>query len=748
VQTDFLDPGGILVPQSSLALRRAKDLVAALRGPGALFASLVECRSTSEAETIVFDVEVERPQITANDIRRIERVAAVFTREDASYPEVLALRPDFPVLQHQNQRLEELPRSLCLYDRPWPEIRITWTAPAFVERVRWWMKRAVCDELHGADQMLESFLLSWGMWLVLPPAAKIGPSADSFQVTLPGGKDGRVLLADEDNAGDEGQGLRFVVLRFEAPPQRHRVLARIPRSLADLNDLLSGSGLDLLQVLRDLLKNWPKDKESQLKNPVILLIDLPKTRTHDGPVERVEHCAVLLDRTLLELGVAVGTWSIQDSSRALLIVPDASKDGADVTVTLLNVCHALTRDLAATMNGLPGAEDLEILAVGAGALGSHVALNLARSGWGHWTIVDSDDLLPHNLARHAAGRASVGWRKAPALALEMNWLYRSSETASYIEADILRPGDAASRINEAVGSADLILDMSASVAVGRHVSALDAAARRISLFLSPSGEALVLLAEDKRRQVKLDHLEMTYYTAVATDERLEKHLEAPAGAVRYGLSCRDVSSRVAQDALASLAGIGAAAVRQQMAEDNARIRALRLDRETLAVAPMAIDVETLKAQSQGEWTVYVAPSLLRCVASRRVERLPTETGGVLIGNVDHDRKSVYLMLALPSPPDSDEWPCHYIRGCEELRKHVDDIRNRTADNLIYVGEWHSHPNGCATLPSADDQKVFAWIAEHTLAEGVPPVMLIVGEQGRARVFVGAMDSTTEELCPG
>lgn len=748
MQAELLDPSGILVPEGSLALRRAKELVAALRGPGALFASLVECRSTSEAETVVFDVEVERPQVVANDIRKTERVAAVFPRDDSAYPEVLALRRDFPALQHQNQRYEERPRSLCLYDQPWCEIRITWTAPAFIERVRWWMKRASRDELHAHDQALEPFLLSWGQWLVLPQFKEDGWSADSFLVTLPGGKDGRVLLAADDEPGDAAPGVvRLVVLRFEAPAQRHRVLPRIPRTLADLSDLLRSSGLDLLSTLRDRLKSWPKEKAAHLQNRVVLLIDLPKSRNQGGPIERVEHCAVLIDLTLLDLGVAIGVWTVQDGNRALLLVPDASKDGAAITVSLMNVCDALTRDFAAMLNGLSAANDLRILAIGAGALGSHVAMNLARGGWGRWTIVDCDDLLPHNLARHAAGGASVGWRKAAALALEMNWIYRALETASFIDADFMRPGTAADRINEALASADVILDMSASVAVGRHLSALDAAARRVSLFLSPSGRDLVLLAEDKQRHLRLDHLEMIYYAAVASDERLQEHLDMPADQVRYGLSCRDVSSRVAQDALATLAGIGASAIRRQAAVDDARLRIWRSDPGTHGVSAMTIDVEALKAQIQGDWTVQVAPSLLRRVATWREERLPKETGGVLIGNVDHDRKTVYLMIALPSPPDSDEWPFHYIRGCEELRKRVDDARNRTAENLVYVGEWHSHPNGHATLRSADDLKVFAWIAEHTLAEGAPPVMLIAGERGRARIFVGLADATAEGLCP-
>ena len=48
--------------------------------------------------------------------------------------------------------------------------------------------------------------------------------------------------------------------------------------------------------------------------------------------------------------------------------------------------------------------------MGAGALGSQVIITLARSGFGNWTIVDEDDLLPHNLARHALNGFYVGHR--------------------------------------------------------------------------------------------------------------------------------------------------------------------------------------------------------------------------------------------------------------------------------------------------------------------------------------------------
>ena len=57
-----------------------------------------------------------------------------------------------------------------------------------------------------------------------------------------------------------------------------------------------------------------------------------------------------------------------------------------------------------------------------GALGSQIAINLAREGAFSWTVVDSDYLLPHNLARHALLTDELGAPKALALARQMGLL--------------------------------------------------------------------------------------------------------------------------------------------------------------------------------------------------------------------------------------------------------------------------------------------------------------------------------------
>lgn len=88
---------------------------------------------------------------------------------------------------------------------------------------------------------------------------------------------------------------------------------------------------------------------------------------------------------------------------------------------------------------------------------------------------------------------------------------------------------------------------------------------------------------------------------------------------------------------------------------------------------------------------------------------------------------MYVVDTVPSPPDSQEWPTVYIRGCQGLREQVDRIETMTAGMLGYVGEWHSHPDGYGPRPSGDDRNVFDWLTEIMCPNGLPPLMLIAAE---------------------
>jgi hypothetical protein len=59
---------------------------------------------------------------------------------------------------------------------------------------------------------------------------------------------------------------------------------------------------------------------------------------------------------------------------------------------------------------------------------------------------------------------------------------------------------------------------------------------------------------------------------------------------------------------------------------------------------------------------------------------------------------------------------------------------RTAGQLRYVGEWHSHPPRASARPSAVDGQQIDWLAALMEMESMPALMLIAAEKEVAIVF--------------
>jgi hypothetical protein len=353
---------------------------------------------------------------------------------------------------------------------------------------------------------------------------------------------------------------------------------------------------------------------------------------------------------------------------------------------------------------------------------------MARAGVGTWTYVDKDYMLPHNLARHALDGFAVGMSKAWCLAETVKKILGTKNFAAAISADVLHPGKQAGALKQAYEEASVILDMSASVPVARHLARnVESNARRISIFLNPNGTDLVVLAEDKARSIPLDALEMQLYRSVSSDAALVDHLSLSKERLRYGRSCRDVSTRLAQHLVASHSGTASCVFQRLLQDDNASIQVWRANVDTLETTRVDIVPSGIATEHIGDWDLIVDATLLAKLADLRKRGLPAETGGVLIGAFDLDRKIAYVVDTVPSPPDSKEWPTLYIRGCRGLAKQVGDIASKTDGMLQYVGEWHSHPDGRGVGPSPDDLKVFSWLTEHMSVAGLPAMMFIVGE---------------------
>jgi proteasome lid subunit RPN8/RPN11 len=516
----------------------------------------------------------------------------------------------------------------------------------------------------------------------------------------------------------------------------HGIIRRTPFTLAELHDFVAdGAPDDLLGQLRSQLLDWGT-ATGVMDALLALVIRLPRTRTPGGPAESHDLWAFLLSAPIKDIGVAIGAWELINGAPGVLLgAPDASKRGDSVVVVVLEPVLTLDRHAAARYSGAAAAARTGVVAIGCGALGSQVVLNAARSGMGPWVLIDHDLLRPHNLVRHALDASDVGHNKAERLAAAASRLASGDPPFVAIPADVLEPRVDGPRVDAAFTAAEVIADFSASVPVARHLACdVPGSARRLSLFLNPTGTDVVLLAEPENRSIRLDALEMQYYRALLREPTLDGHLRTSMGRIRHGRSCRDITVRIPQSLVGLHAAIGSEAVCTAVNHPEIPlIRVWRASPESMTVSATTIDATETCVITCGTWTIVTDRWLLDHLAGLRAAKLPSETGGVLLGAVDLDRRLLYVADTVPSPPDSAEWPTLYIRGCVGLRERVENAMAMTGGQLHYVGEWHSHPDGFDCAPSDDDRRVLSWLTEHLAADGLPGAMLIVGAD-HARSF--------------
>ncbi|WP_095124672.1 Mov34/MPN/PAD-1 family protein [Pseudomonas sp. Irchel s3a12] len=111
----------------------------------------------------------------------------------------------------------------------------------------------------------------------------------------------------------------------------------------------------------------------------------------------------------------------------------------------------------------------------------------------------------------------------------------------------------------------------------------------------------------------------------------------------------------------------------------------------------------------------------------RQKAVPNETGGAILVVTDLKTKTIVIVDILPAPPDSETSPSHFIRGQEGQAKALKLVHNRTAGMVDYLGEWHSHPDGCPARSSQLDENLLNTLHRQMSIEGLPALMVIVAK---------------------
>lgn len=694
-------------------------------------------------ECLIVDVECDDvPGKNPIGIQYRERLALCVPDDPKRLIDVLALRKNFPVLMHQNQGIPGAPASLCLYFEPPEVVMRTWTPQAFLRRIQWWLEKSARNEIHPTDQPVEHLFFASKYELVLPwnlDALKANPDQRFIVVRQNERPDGGFtcfLVPVAPNATQEKVAKHIEMV---LPPIIHGFIERDPATLGQLADLLARRDVDLIGPLRTALQTGIGEAGAAVSRNdqgTVILLQIPIRRTADAEPDRVAHRAFFIPGSPLELGVACGALLVHEKRYFQdLMNQQPSTAWRDEPLLPMEVLQQNDGAAARRQSGITEEGPTSVL-IGAGSLGGALLNLWGRSGWGRWTTIDKDHIKPHNLSRHAAYAQHIGETKAT-VAAELH-------AAAMLGATEITPivADACNlehdEVAQALTNADLIVDASTTLEYPRAISAIDDMPRHFSVFITPNGDAAVLLAEDAKRSHRLRTLEAQYYRALIEQDWGKIHLAGYTGTFWSGASCRDISVVMPYSRIMGQASTLAEQVQFASTSEDALIRIWQREPTCGAVEVRDVPVMAEQRLELEDLGLYIDDGVLQQLRQLRQQGFPNETGGVLLGYYDFNVEAVVVAKGLPAPPDSKASSTSFERGIEGLAEAVKDASERTAGMVRYIGEWHSHPPGHSASPSRDDLVQLIHLTLGMADDGLPAVQLIVGEddvhvlQGTAR----------------
>ena len=211
-----------------------------------------------------------------------------------------------------------------------------------------------------------------------------------------------------------------------------------------------------------------------------------------------------------------------------IVSPDLYTNGDKTPVRPAGHHHALSRSLLAQLSGIDSSrEHPRWTLIGAGSLGSKLALHLARAGNGPTVVVDKSVMTPHNAARHAiipaTGDMHILWMAAKATLL-CDSLRGLDHIANPVPSDAISILTSTNRTRGICRKGSwAIVNATASLAVREALAcSQEVPTRVIETTLFSSGQVGVVTVEGPDRNPNTDDLIAECYALLAEDSTLSR----------------------------------------------------------------------------------------------------------------------------------------------------------------------------------------------------------------------------------
>ncbi|MET4329198.1 proteasome lid subunit RPN8/RPN11 [Bradyrhizobium sp. i1.15.2] len=378
---------------------------------------------------------------------------------------------------------------------------------------------------------------------------------------------------------------------------------------------------------------------------------------------------------------------------------------------------------------------------GCGAIGSAVAMLLARAGVAKLQLYDKDSVKPGLLVRQLFDRYQIGVNKAKATAENVRFANPSVE-ALQSSADVIRLLEIPESLADIL-AADVIINATASTMVATSLErqfrdwpkshppiismVLGHKADQALMTMGVHGAPGITLDIDRRAKIALSNLAkgkqvLDEFWPISPDRTRLFQPEPGCSSPTFRGSATDVMALTAQMTnVASrwLADPSPAVSRARSFDLTGQraggLREFEFDWPSDVILP----------DGRNDYQVRVSQAALSGMRSwmRRSERVNgrrVETGGILFGHTDEFLKIIWVDEISGPPPDSTQSAAAFICGTAGVSEMNAEKIKRTRKSVAFVGMWHTHPGGIP-VPSHTDYSAM--------------VNLLIGDEFQAKRFL-------------
>ena len=435
------------------------------------------------------------------------------------------------------------------------------------------------------------------------------------------------------------------------------------------------------------------------------------------------------------------------------VLPDWMAGAETSWVTVMEDRDEVTirRDAATSTSAVRGRR---VLILGCGALGAPIAEFCVRAGAAGVQVVDNDVVTPGVLVRQPYNDGDIGVAKATTLAARLNLIRRDQPVTAVV-------GSAESILAEGLAPPefDLVVDATADAVVSSLIELRRRDARPewppvLSMMIGHDAQRGIVAVAKRgatgagrhifRRLAMAARGQYSETLDDIGDDLFPREQRTALFQPEPGCSSPTFVGSSAQ--LAALSGqMFDTALRVLAADEPSEpaapmtAAAVRIDgthdgKAKSATTNLAWSNDLLTVDDESGYEVRITQQALAGMRTEvrrgaRVRGAKIETGGLLLGGVDHACRCIWIDEVSGPPPDSLLSEVHFDHGVEGVEELVSYHRQRSGKLTTFVGMWHSHPLGRAEPSPTDEAAMSALV---TPISGGPSraLVLIVGGLGQ------------------